>query len=98
MLDILCHTIAEQVGAALDSCPGAHSSADEVIALHLAIMGLAGAGSGAVVRDWQFLEPALYRPRMAARYGAADPIRRAVPLLGGLGRTIRSTMGINSRG
>ncbi len=86
------------MGAALDSCPGAHSSADEVVALHLAIMGLADADPGAVVRDWKLLESALYRPRMAARYGAADPIRRAVPLLGGLGRTIRSTMGINSRG
>ena len=47
-------------------------------------MGLDAADPGAIVRDWNLLESALYRPRMAAHYEAADLIRQAATLLWGL--------------
>jgi death-on-curing protein len=47
-------------------------------------MGLDDLDPGSVVRDWNLLESALARPRMAAYYEGADLFSQAATLLWGL--------------
>lgn len=47
-------------------------------------MGVAGVETGDAVRDWNLLESALARPRMAAHYEGADLVRQAATLFWGL--------------
>lgn len=57
---------------------------DEVIAAHQRILGLVEVEPSSVVREWNLLESALARPRMAAYYEGADLLRQAATLLWGL--------------
>ena len=57
---------------------------DEVIATHQHILGLVDTEPGSMVREWNLLESALVRPRMAAYYEGADLFRQAATLLWGL--------------
>ena len=59
-------------------------SAEEIVALHNAVLGAGDIDPEGVVRDWNLLESATARPRMTAYYEEADLLRQAATLLWGL--------------
>lgn len=59
-------------------------TAEEIVALHNALLGAGDVDPEGVVRDWNLLESATARPRMAAYYEVADTPRQAATLLWGL--------------
>ena len=70
-------------------------SAEEIVALHNALLGAADVDPEGVVRDWNLLESAVARPRMAAYYEEADLLRQATTLFWGWWRITRSMMEIS---